>query len=149
VRLTLCDRSETCLQAARQRAAAAGFEPVTTARLDATAEPLPVADLVTCSLFLHHLERGQVVEVLQRLGQATGRLLVINDLERSRGGLLAAWLACRLLTRSPIVRYDGPVSARAAWSRSELRSMAEEAGLTGATVASAPAWRMRLVWRRP
>lgn len=148
VALTLADRSATALEVARRRAEAAGFGGVTILPLDATRDTLPQADVVTCSLFLHHLERDQTLRVLRALRQATGELLIVNDLRRSLSGWLAAWVGCFLLTRSPIVRYDGPISARAAWSRAELWKLAEEAGLSGAAITRAPGWRMRLVWRR-
>jgi hypothetical protein len=45
---------------------------------------------------------------------------------------VAAWTGCHLLSRSPIVHFDGPTSARAAWTRNELRTHAEHAGLVTA-----------------
>jgi len=148
IQLTLCDRSATALEVARQHAVAAGISNVTILPLDVTRGSLPQADVVTCSLFLHHLDRPEVVAVLKTLQAAAGQLLVVSDIRRSFSAWTGSWLTCFLLTRSPIVHYDGPVSVRAAWTPQELRAMAEEAGMTGAVIALAPGCRMQLVWRR-
>jgi hypothetical protein len=72
-------------------------------------------DVVTCSLFLHHLTSDQATNLLMRMA-AAGRLLLANDLRRCVSGYLMAQLACRCLTRSPIVRYDGPQSVANAFT---------------------------------
>ncbi len=64
-------------------------------------------------------------------------------------GLAAAWLGCRLLSRSPIVHFDGPASVRAAWTIEELQSFAVAAQMDGAVVRACAPWRMLLVWKRP
>src|SRR5436305_1600008 len=118
-------------------------------RHDVLAEPLPSGyDLVTCSLFLHHLAEADAVTVLRRMKDA-GSAVAVNDLARSRTGYLLVWAACRLLTRSPVVRFDGPVSVRAAFTPREARVLAERAGLTGASVESRRPCRFLLTWSRP
>ena len=58
-------------------------------------------------------------------------------------------LGCRVLSRSPVVHVDGPRSARAAWTVTELRGLAERAGLAGASVERRLPCRMLLDWSRP
>lgn len=146
--LTLSDRSGTALGQAARRAAGAGIEVKTMAGEAPTALPEGEWDVVTNSLFLHHLERGAVVGTLRQMKRRARRMVVISDLRRSAMGLALAWAACRLLSRSEIVRHDGPVSVRAAWTMEELRGMAREAGMEGAQVRRSWPWRMLLVWRR-
>src|SRR5436305_8931277 len=110
------DISPTALDHARRRAAAAGVA-VAFARRDALADPLSGGfDVVTSSLFLHHLTDEQAVELSRRMAAATTRLLLVNDLRRARRGWLLAAAACRLLTRSPVVHVDGPRSVAAAFT---------------------------------
>ena len=73
--------------------------------------------------------------------------VLINDLRRTRAGYVLAWLGCRLLTRSPIVHVDGPLSVRAAFSLDEVRQLAEECGLSGATLTTHWPQRFLLDWR--
>jgi 2-polyprenyl-3-methyl-5-hydroxy-6-metoxy-1,4-benzoquinol methylase len=107
-------------------------------------------DLVTNSLFLHHLERPEAVRVLENMHGAVrgGGLVAISDLRRSAAGWLIAWAGCRALSRSKVVHFDGPVSVRAAWTVAELQGMAREAGMAGVRVERAWPWRMMLVWER-
>jgi hypothetical protein len=104
-------------------------------------------DVLTNSLFLHHLaEREQVVGLLAQMRRIAVRRVIISDLRRCRSGLVGAWIGCRVLSRSPIVHHDGPVSVRAAWTVAELQGMAERAGMSGAKIRSVRPWRMLLEW---
>ena len=61
-------------------------------------------------------------------------LVLVNDLARSRFSFLSVWFACRVLTRSRVVRFDGPASVRSAFTPQEAVALAERAGLYGAIV---------------
>ena len=65
----------------------------------------------------------------------------------SRGRL--CWLGVRLLTRSPVVRVDGPLSVRAAFRAEEIGAMADSAGLDGARLTSHWPQRLLLHWTKP
>lgn len=142
-----CDVSDTAVSQARRNAAAAGAN-VEFFRHDALADPLPQGfDAVTCSLFLHHLDEADAVRLLAGMALA-GRVVLVNDLSRCRVNLALVWLATRLLSRSPVVHEDGPLSVRAAFTPAEARLLAERAGLTGAAVAGRFPCRFLLTWRR-
>ena len=143
-----CDLSETALDCGREMAAAVGL-PVTFFRQDVLRDPLPTGyDVVTCSLFLHHLDEPDAVRLLTAMREAAGRLVLVNDLARGRLNYALVRLACRLLTRSPVVRYDGPVSVRAAFTPAEALALAETAGLAGARVRPCFPCRFQLSWSR-
>ena len=118
--------------------------------LDALGGDLPADyDVITSTLFLHHLSREQAVALLRRASEATRHALVVDDLIRSRVGYGLAWVGCRALSRSPIVHYDGPVSVEGAYSIDEVREMAAEAGLADAKINRHWPERFQLVWERP
>lgn len=143
------DRSPTALAEADERAADADVR-ADWVRADVLADPLPAGfDLVTCSLFLHHLSDEEAVKLLSRMRDAAGSALLVNDLVRGPVNLLAVWLGSRLVTRSPVVHFDAAASVRAAFTPDELRGLAKAAGLEGATVRTVVPCRMRLVWERP
>jgi 2-polyprenyl-3-methyl-5-hydroxy-6-metoxy-1,4-benzoquinol methylase len=143
-----CDLSPVAVAEAEERARTAGAA-VTFFRHDALREPLPRGfDVVTCSLFLHHLSETDAVTLLAALGRAAGRLVLVNDLARGQWNLALVWLATRLLTRSPVVRADGPLSVRAAFTPAEALRLADQAGLAGATVRRRWPCRFLLSWRR-
>jgi SAM-dependent methyltransferase len=141
-----CDLSATALEHARRRAAAHGL-PITLVRRDVLTEPLPAGfDVVTTSLFVHHLTDGQAVGLLKSMAESTSRLVLVNDLRRCARGLALAHVACRLLSRSPVVHTDGPRSVAAAFTPDEARRLAERAGLHGATVTRRWPFRFLLAW---
>jgi SAM-dependent methyltransferase len=149
VRWDGCDRSPVAVAYAAARARRAGA-PVRFFVADALAEPFPAGyDVVMCSLFLHHLDGGQALAFLRRAGAAAGRMVLVNDLVRSRAGLLLAHLGTRLLSLSPVVHADGPRSVEGAFTPAEVRDLAEAAGLRGAAVARRWPCRFLLTWRRP
>ena len=116
---------------------------------DALNDPLPEDyDVILCSLFLHHLDEEQAVNLLQRMGRASRCLVLVNDLIRSPLGYGLAWAGCRLLSRSPIVHFDGPVSVQGAFQLSEVRDLAARAGLEGAALRRSWPERYLLSWRR-
>lgn len=111
-------------------------------------EVVPEYDVIVASLFLHHLTDAEAEALLSRMYTATKRLVVVNDLVRSRWNLLMVSAACRLLTRSEVVHTDAVRSTRAAFTRRELLMMAERAGMRGATIGFGGIGRMMLVYRR-
>jgi hypothetical protein len=150
LRATALDRSATALAHAAQRAAAAGL-PLAVVQGDALAPGgLPLrADVVTSSLFLHHLAEDEAVAFLRAAAAAARRLLLVADLRRGAAGLALAWSASRLATRSAVVHADAPASVRNAFTLEEVAALAERAGLAGARVVRRFPQRLLLVWRRP
>jgi 2-polyprenyl-3-methyl-5-hydroxy-6-metoxy-1,4-benzoquinol methylase len=143
-----CDKSATAIDHARREAQRANAD-VAFFTLDVLAEPIAEQyDLVTCSLFLHHLDDEPAVEVLRRMAAAAERQVLVNDLARCRAGYLAAYLGTRVLTTSPVARVDGPLSVQGAYTSEEALALAERAGLTGATVHRCWPFRFLLSWRR-
>lgn len=106
------------------------------------------ADVAISSLFLHHLQREAVRDVLAAMARGSRRGVVVQDLVRSRRGWLWAWLGSRALPTNDVVRDDALLSVGNAFTRDELSALATEAGLTGAQVRVAWPQRMTLVWRR-
>ena len=140
-----CDTSPVALARAEERAGRAGV-PLRVSRLDVTRDPLPGGfDIATCSLFLHHLDETAAVRLLSAMAEAA-RIVLVQDLRRTRTGLVLAWLGVRLLSRSPVARVDGPRSVRAAFSLDEASGLARRAGLSGATVRRAWPQRFTLQW---
>ena len=147
LRWAVADISDHALDRCRRRADAAGVE-IETHRVNALQDDLPPADIVICSLFLHHLEEDGVIAVLRNLHNAARLGGVVCDLRRSRTGLILAAAASRLATRSHVVHFDATASVRASFTPTELRSIATTAGIDQARVEPVFPQRMRLTWTR-
>jgi ubiquinone/menaquinone biosynthesis C-methylase UbiE len=79
-------------------------------------------DVVSCSLFAHHLEPEEVRSYAREAARVCRRAVLINDLIRSR---LHLWLvyASLPLFRSRLTRHDAPASVRRAYTVEEMYSM--------------------------
>lgn len=133
VEVVALDLSAQALAFARRRSERAGLG-ITFTRGDAVVGlPDGPFDLVVSSLFLHHLSDDQVTRLLDACVQRS-RQVVMEDLRRSRLGLLLAHVTLRLVSRSRVAWHDGPSSVRAGWRRSELAALARGAGLHDAQV---------------
>ena len=104
-------------------------------------------DLALCTLALHHFRDPEARTVLAEMHRVTRGWAVVSDLCRSRTAYAGVWAATRL-TANPMTRFDGPVSVQRAFTASELRALAEEAGWTGARLLREPWFRMTLVCKR-
>ena len=101
------------------------------------------ADIVTCVLTLHHFARSEAVRLLRELARVARLRVVVSDLERSR----AHWVGARLLAATlwrgnRLTRADGPTSVLRGWTRDELRSVMDEAGLEDVRVHRHVPWRL-------
>ncbi len=145
IQLSACDISPLAIDEARAATSGVHFFVH-----DVLKDPLPGEyDLVICSLFLHHLDHAEQLHLLREMARVTHRGIALNDLVRSRLNYSLVWIASRLLSRSPIVHEDGPLSVRAALTIPEMLALAQEAGLDNSTVKSCFPSRFMMTWKKP
>ncbi len=118
---------QACDYVTRKTAARTGVSAV---RADAFSMPFADAsfDYVHCSLFLHHFEGPEATRLLRALFALSRRGLIVNDLHRHPIAYWAVKWGSALLSRSYMVRHDGPVSVRRGFSRRELIELARSSG---------------------
>lgn len=92
----------------------------------ADALALPFADgafdLISCSLFAHHLDEQQLAQFMREGLRVSRRALLINDLIRHPLHLALAFAGFPLM-RSRVAWLDGLTSVRRAYVPDEIRSM--------------------------
>jgi len=142
VRVIVLDRDPAILALARRRAAR--YPEITLVCADAAALPLRpgAVDVAVAALTLHHLGPDEATDALDAMAVAA-RVVVVNDLLRTRAALALVWLATRALRLHPVSRHDGPMSVRRAYSADELTALVRGIG-RGVRVSSYP-WLGRLV----
>jgi ubiquinone/menaquinone biosynthesis C-methylase UbiE len=117
VEVTLLDRASSHLKNGNRRAVAG----------DALALPFSDRsfDLVSCTLFVHHLTPDEVVRLVNESLRVCRTAVVINDLVRHPAhlGLVYAGMP---LYRSRLTRHDAPASVRQAYSAKEMSEMLRE-----------------------
>lgn len=106
-------------------------------------------DLVMCNLFFHHFSGEGARELLRRLAAVAREAVIVNDLERHALAFCFIRLAYPF-ARSPITRHDGPASVRQAYTHTELRSLAEDAGFHDFEIVRLAPFRLGLtLWKKP
>ena len=114
------------------------------------ARQLPVADssvdIVIASQMLHHFNHATAVRLIREFDRVARFGVIIADLRRARLAGLGIWIASYALRFHEVTRQDGVVSVRRGFTRSELRQLLGEAGVT-ATVFSRPGFRLVASWR--
>jgi ubiquinone/menaquinone biosynthesis C-methylase UbiE len=138
IRVLALDQDGDTLGIARR--ALSRYPEIVLVRGDARALPVRArgVDVVVSALTLHHLEPDDAARALGEMATVARAGVVVNDLERSRAGVLLVWLATRALARSPLSRHDGPLSVRRAYTPSEALALCATAGLGGASVRRYP-----------
>jgi ubiquinone/menaquinone biosynthesis C-methylase UbiE len=141
--------AQTARLAGRRVARAASAERAAVAIVHGDGLRLPFPDRSFDAAFsvltLHHLRDEAAVTLVREMARVARRVVVVNDLERSRPALLGAQLLAATVWRgSPITRHDGPLSVRRAFTPAELLAIGERAGLGRARVRRHPAFRLVL-----
>jgi len=107
-------------------------------------------DLVSCTLFAHHLDAQQVTQFLREGLRVSRRAVLINDLIRHPLHLALAFAGFPLM-RSRVAWLDGLTSVRRAYVPEEIRSMIASAvapGVARVEISSNYLYRMGvIVWK--
>lgn len=91
-------------------------------------------DIVHCSLFCHHLNNQELMELLMNLKSFARVGFVINDLQRNSMAYYGVWLMTRLLNGSVLSKHDGPISVLRAFTREELIHLLDRADLKESSI---------------
>lgn len=143
-----CDMSDSAVSIATE-AAGRTKQDVFFFRQDVVGQGIPPGyDVVMCSLFLHHFDNETARSLVTRMREAAAVGVFVDDLLRTKVGYALCWLGCRILSRSPMVHYDGPQSVKAAFTLAEAKQLFEEAGYRGATFRRHWPERFLMQWTR-
>lgn len=145
VRIVGIDKNPQVLRAAIERIRR--YPEITLETGNALALPYPPEsfDVVLCSLALHHFTYPEGVRLLVTFDRIGRWGFIINDLLRSWHAYGLTWLAMHLFFRGRLVRHDGPLSIRRAYTLPELQGMVKAAGIQGVEIHCHPFFRVTLV----
>jgi ubiquinone/menaquinone biosynthesis C-methylase UbiE len=123
----------------------------TITKIAADALSLPFSDssfdLISCSLFVHHLAPEQVVQFASEALRVSRVAVLVNDLVRHPLHLAIAYAGTPLY-RSRITRHDAPASVKQAYTIEEMRSLFREAGAGSVEVQRHYLFRMGVIaWK--
>lgn len=132
VTITATDVHPQMLEIARERCRS--FPEIVIEAADALRLPYQdnSFDVVTLSLALHHFNNAEQPNVLRELARVSSRIILVNDLARTRLNYLGSQLLGLTVWRhNRLTRHDGPLSVLRSFTPAELQNVADRAGLRG------------------
>ncbi len=105
---------------------------------------IPKIDVMHASLFCHHLNDDEIVELI-RFTLSNKITLVINDLERHPLAYYSIKALTALFSRSHLVKNDAPLSVLRGFKKSEWRRLLELSGAKKYTVTNRWAFRHEVI----
>jgi 2-polyprenyl-3-methyl-5-hydroxy-6-metoxy-1,4-benzoquinol methylase len=102
-------------------------------------------DIIHCCLFLHHFTHEQLVGLFKQFAKQAQVAIIVNDLQRHFLAYHSIKLLTRFFSKSYMVRNDAAVSVARGFTKKELISILQEAGLTNYTLRWKWAFRWELV----
>jgi 2-polyprenyl-3-methyl-5-hydroxy-6-metoxy-1,4-benzoquinol methylase len=85
-------------------------------------------DIALCSLVLHHFGDADAVSVLRRCRELSKRFVLVSDLRRGFLLRVGVHLLTAAIFREPMTRFDARLSAKRAFSFTEMRDLTTRAG---------------------
>jgi len=99
-------------------------------------------EIITASLFCHHLPDGEIVELLKWMRQNAKEGIIINDLERHYLAYHSIKWLTRLFSSSYLVKNDAPLSVLRSFKRKELEDLLKLAGINNYSIK----WKWAFRW---
>lgn len=99
-------------------------------------------DIVLATLFFHHFETSQLIEILRQLSRQAN-FIIINDIHRHPLAYYSIKWLTQLFSRSAMVKFDAPLSVLRSFTRAEWIFILEQAGLTNYQIN----WRWAFRWQ--
>jgi len=117
---------------------------------DALNLPFPDSafDLISCSLFVHHLSPDHVTTFARESLRVCRHAVLVHDLVRSPLHLAFAY-AGKPLYRSRLTRNDAPASVRQAYTIDEMKQFFRAAGVASVDAQTHYFYRMGVIaWKK-
>ncbi|HBH23776.1 MAG TPA: SAM-dependent methyltransferase [Cytophagales bacterium] len=86
-------------------------------------------DIVICTLFLHHFDSDVLADLLSKWHKQAQIGIVINDLHRHPLAFYSIRLLTAWFSRSPMVKYDAPLSVLRGFTKGEWEDILQKAGI--------------------
>jgi 2-polyprenyl-3-methyl-5-hydroxy-6-metoxy-1,4-benzoquinol methylase len=99
-------------------------------------------DIIFCSLFCHHFEENEIIDMFRWMSKNAGSGFFINDLHRHPLAYHSIRLLTSLFSRSYLVKNDAPLSVLRGFKKKELVVLLNKAGISNYTIR----WKWAFRW---
>jgi 2-polyprenyl-3-methyl-5-hydroxy-6-metoxy-1,4-benzoquinol methylase len=100
-------------------------------------------DIVIGTLFYHHFSSDQLVHFFKKLKHQVAIGFIINDIHRHWLAYYSIKLLTRAFSKSPMVKYDAPLSVLRSFKKRELRKMLDAIAIESFTIR----WKWAFRWQ--
>ncbi len=107
-------------------------------------ELLKQADIIHCSLFLHHLTNEEIISLFE-FGKSNNCIILANDLHRHWFAYYSIKFLTALFSKSYLVKNDAPLSVKRGFKKKELIALIKGAGFINYSVKWSWAFRYILI----
>jgi len=104
-------------------------------------------DISTCTLFTHHFTDKELLMIFKSIKSKTNLAFIINDLHRHPLAYYSITLLTTLLSKSAMVKNDGPLSVLRSFKKHEIEGLLKEAGFRSVDIQWKWAFRWQIICR--
>ena len=103
------------------------------------------AEVTMNSLFCHHFDDAELVQLINRMQVLCTRYTVINDIHRHWLAYYSIKWITAIFSKTFLVRYDAPLSVARSLTRKEWQKILEKAGIRNYYIKWMWAWRWQII----
>lgn len=100
-------------------------------------------DIIICTLFTHHFDNQQLLEMLNGWYKQVGTGVVINDIHRHWFAFYSIKMLVGLLSKSYMTRYDAKLSVLRSFKKSEIIELLAQSNWTNNSIK----WKWAFRWQ--
>lgn len=86
-------------------------------------------DIICCTLFTHHFRDEQLINIFHQFKNQAQIGTIINDLHRHWFAYYSIKLLTQVFSKSPMVKYDAPLSVARSFRKKDLRKIMRQAAI--------------------
>jgi ubiquinone/menaquinone biosynthesis C-methylase UbiE len=102
-------------------------------------------DLVHASLFLHHFNEDEIVQLIKYFLILARKGIIINDLRRNILAYTGIKILTSLFSKSEFVKNDGPLSVKRAFNKNDVIQILQRTGIKNFLIKRMWAFRFLLI----
>lgn len=91
-------------------------------------------DVVISSLFTHHFDDESWIALIKKMVHSSKKAVIINDLHRHWFAYYSIGWLTQLFSKSPMVKHDSTLSVLRSFTKAELVSLLQKAGIQNFTI---------------
>jgi len=106
------------------------------------------ADITMNSLFCHHFDNSELLQLIRRMHQIASKAVIINDLHRHWFAYYSIMIITRLFSKTYLVKYDGPLSVARSLTGKEWKQILSSATTGNYSLRWMWAWRWQIIIKK-